>query len=512
MTAALACTTSFAGRTRSPFRVVVALAASAAIASACDPGGLSAPAARPALDRGGFDAMKVEICHLSEANAAIHSVSIAALPAHRRHGDYVTGLEVGDAVPPGDRIHFRRLTDALAEARAGRLERGELESAACRITIAVAAGIRPGSTSASSADPAFERFPFVIDVPDITVRGALRMQLDEVGRATGVSETGQATVFAPSPMLLIIGGTGGMSGSPEPIFSVNGHPDGSKGNGTILEGFVFQSGRTATDLLTGGFGIFAIRVRDLVVRGNKFETGLLSGVDLRASTALVEGNHLSGRGSSCDICLAGPGDYVARGNRIIFGGTPGILILPVAALGVLPPAEPYVLPATSLLTAVIENNEVRDHLRVPVGVGIRIGAVGVGVTTAPSNVISASTVTLRDNELVNNTFGIIIEAGFPRDGTMRRGDLDVTVTGNRISRSCQNDILVSLANSQTGLGIQNQPYLLGSTYTLVFGPEIPWESVWYANAAGFGNTLTVNGEVVPNGVRRAYAPTRVCTP
>ena len=58
-----------------------------------------------------------------------------------------------------------------------RIARGEQESAACRITIVVSAGTYPGSVAAST-DPAFERFPLIIDVPDITLQGAFDMQID----------------------------------------------------------------------------------------------------------------------------------------------------------------------------------------------------------------------------------------------------------------------------------------------------------------------------------------------
>jgi hypothetical protein len=231
-------------------------------------------------------------------------------------------------------------------------------------------------------------------------------------------------------------------------------------------------------------------------------------VDLRASTAVVERNHLAGVGSSCDFCLAGPGTYTVRDNRVIRGGIPGVLILPFSQVPVPPQVEPYPLPATAIVTTSVINNEVRDHRKKPVGVGLRIGAIGVDA----SNVAGTSNVTMTDNELVNNTFGIIVEAAFVRAGTLRRGDVTLSTSGNAISGSCQADLLVSLAQSQTALGIVNNPYLLNSTFALTLGGDISFDEAWYAHAAGQGNTLTVNGQIIANGVRRAFDPNKVCSP
>ena len=38
-----------------------------------------------------------------------------------------------------------------------------------------------------------------------------------------------------------------------------------------------------------------------------------------------------------------------------------------------------------------------------------------------------------DNDLVNNTFGIIVEAAFVRPATLRRGDITLSTSGNTIT-------------------------------------------------------------------------------
>ena len=449
----------------------------------------------------------ISVCHFSASLGTATDIPLADLAAHKSHGDYVTHLDVSGTAVTGDGMHFTRVTDAVAAARGIRVAHSELETAACRITIAVAKGVLPGSTPPST-DAAFERFPIVIDVPDITVKGALKMLLDADGRATGNGEGGDATIFAPSPAL-VVGAGGSQVSSSEPIFIVNAHPTGSRGDGAVIEGFVFRSGRDSTASVNGGQAVFSMRVRDLVIRGNKFETGLTEVVDLRASTAVVERNHLSGNANSCDICISGPGDYTVRDNRLMGpGGLPGILSTPTQVLPVPTVVEQYTLPASALVTASITNNEVRGHVSKPVGAGIRVGAMSLGA----QNVINASKVTITKNNLVGNTFGVIIDAAFPVAGSTLRGDIDVNMSGNTITRSCQNDLLVSFTRHQSGLGLTSPfpSYLRNSTYAFTLGSEISWDSAWVAHAPGFGNTLLVNGQTMANVNRTAYDPTRVC--
>ncbi len=447
----------------------------------------------------------VAACHFQGSAGVQTDIPLSDLATHRAHGDYVTQLLVAPGSASADSIHFGRLTDALLAVRAIRLSRGELTKANCRVIVDVASGTLASSVLASQ-DPAVERLPFVIDVPAVTVRGAFRMQVDGDGRATGVGSGGAATIIVPTPALLPPGGT---TAAAEPIFIVNGHPGGSRGDSTVIEGFVFQSGRDSTATVPGGQGVFTMRVENLVVRGNRFDGGFTEEVDLRASSATVERNYMVGRAASCSICLGGPGAFIVRDNRLVGpGGIPGILSTPVHILPVPAIVEQLVLPSSSLVTGVVVNNDVRGHLFKPVGAGIRVAAVGVG---AP-DVAGTSRFTITQNTLTGNTFGIILEGGWPVAGTGRRGDIEALVSGNTITQSCQNDVLVTLSRHATGLGQPNPfpSYLRNSLYTLTLGTETPWSSVWVAHPAGFGNALTVNGEVMDNITRTAYDAARVC--
>ncbi len=444
---------------------------------------------------------KVLMCHEPDQSALLIEVSAAARGAHENHGDYVARFVVDKASPAlGDGIHFARVGDAVAAARTVRIARDERETGACRITVAVAAGIYPGSTS-PNVDPDFELLPITLDVPDLTLQGAFEMQIDANGRATGESGNGASSTFDPSPPLAKFG-----MGSSEPIFMVDGNAGGFSAHGLIIEGFTFRSGHDGVDALIGGVGILVLRVHDLIVRDNRFEGGFSESIDLRAASASVNRNHLSGRGGGCDLCLAGPGNYEATNNRFLLGGTVGILVLPTVILPVPATVQQWVLPTTATVNALLVNNEVRNHQAVPVGVGFRIGAVGVGA----SNVAGTTRVVARDNLLADNRFGLIVEAGFQLVGTPRRGDVDLTLQNNTFANSCHSHVLVALSRHSTALGINAIPPLLNSNYTIALGGNIAWSDVWFNHPAGLGNTLTVDDAVIATGSHLAYDPAKVC--
>ncbi len=433
----------------------------------------------------------VAVCHLP-AGGRILEVATPALAGHLSHGDYIARLFVSHAAgQPSDGAHFGSIGDALAAARTGRLARGELLSAACRITIIVSADVYQGTAGPPS--DGLERFPLIVDVPDITLRGALEMGLDGAGRATGAGTGEGETTLTPAEPLPVI------AGASTPIIVANAHPGGSAGNGLTVEGFVFQSGHDpAVD--AGGQGVLSVRAAGLTIRGNRFEGGFTESVDLRASSGGVVRNHLAGTAGTCDICLAGPGRYRATGNRLLAGGIPGIVVSSPVGLAVPSGVEPLELPATAETWGYIRNNEVRDHQRTPVGTGIRLDAVGVG---AP-NVHGTIHAVVRDNALVNNRFGMIVHAAFPVANSDRKGDVDLRLGGNVFHQSCQTDLLVSLSRHTTALGLSNSPYLLNSTFTLALGGDVSWDQVWFSHPAGFGNTLVVDGQTIANGSRQFY--------
>jgi hypothetical protein len=463
--------------------------------------------AGPTLSTARFeqDARPITVCHRMEPLSISLRVPAPAVAAHLAHGDYIASLYVDpDAEAPSDGVHFASISDALDAARAGRIARGEREAAACRITIDIPAGTYMGSFE-PGASASRERLPLLVNVPDITLRGAFRMGLDGTGRATGEHlGDGPGTVLVPDRPIVFLPLS-------EALILVADNPAGFRGNGAIIEGFAFQSGHSAGS--EGGIGILALRVTGLVIQGDRFEHGLTSATDLRASSALLTNTYSEGLGLNCAHCLVGPGRFVASGNRIVDGALGGIYVGSAVAhlpfsLGANAGAEvePYVLPASASTDVVLINNQIMGHRRLPVGFAVRILGLGVSSAAVPQS----TRVALEDNEFTGNTFGLILDAGFPQAGALRKGDLDVTLRHNTISGSCQVNLLVAFTRHTGALGVTTNPYLQNSTFRLDLGGDLAWADAWYSHPGGNGNTLVVDGATIANGQQVAYDPAKVC--
>ena len=119
----------------------------------------------------------LSLCHRDANGTTVLEVSEPALSTHLGHGDYRTELRVDHGTPPTGwevGVRFNRISDAVQSARDTRIQNQENVAGACRITIEVARGTYTGTTD-PTGDPGLERFPLLIDVPDITLRGSMRM-------------------------------------------------------------------------------------------------------------------------------------------------------------------------------------------------------------------------------------------------------------------------------------------------------------------------------------------------
>jgi len=449
---------------------------------ACSEDSPTTPAADPAMaGQASAASDRISLCHRSGSGGDIIEVPPGEVAAHLRQGDYLTSLAVSHTSgKPDDATHFHRIGDALAAARDGRLSRGELRSAACRVTITVGPGVFHG-TGVPTGNRFLELYPLMVDVPDITLQGALVMQVNAIGRATGKNLAPLATSLALQPEA---------DGFAAPLIVANAHPSGSAGHGLTIEGFAFQSGNGR------GLAMLSMRVRRLVIEGNRFEAGFGVTLDLRATRALVARNKMSGT-VGCDMCLSGPGVYQVTGNRLVgeLAGHEGVIVAPVANLGVPAGVEPFVLPAFAAVSANIGNNEIRDHRLRTVSAAIRL--VGGG----PLDVSGSTDVTVHDNLLVNNMFGVILDAGFPAADTKLKGDIDLALRDNDIRRSCQTDLFMTFSRHATGLGVGEDAYLRNSTYRLTLNEDLRFSDAWFDNPPGLGNTLIVDGAVIGHRTR-----------
>jgi hypothetical protein len=440
-----------------PGSLVALLTLGGLAACASDTPTAPAEAVAPA-DQASGTADRVSLCHYPTALAVSHTSS-----------------------KPDDDTHFHRIGDALAAARAGRLARGELRSAACRITITVGPGVFHGR-GVPTGKQFLEFYPLMVDVPDITLQGALVMEVKD-GRATGKNLALLATTLALEPEA---------DGFAAPLIVANAHPGGSAGHGLTVEGFQFESG------LGRGLAVLSLRVRRLVIQGNRFEPGFSVTLDLRATHALVARNQEKGT-IGCDMCLAGPGAYEVTGNRLLGISTgEGIFVVPAAGLPVPPGVEPFVLPAFAAVSADVGNNEVRDHRSRPISAAIRLAG-----SSAPE-VRGSVHVTAHDNLLVNNMFGVILDGGRPEFSTKPTADMDLTLGHNVFRRSCQTNLFMTFAGPETGLGLEDGAYLLNSTYRLTLGGNPPFSDAWFDNPPGLGNALIVDGSVIAHRTRQFF--------
>ena len=187
---------------------------------------------------------------------------------------------------PNDGAHFRRIGDALAAARAGRLARSERRTAACRITITVAAGNFRG-TSGDATGRDLEHFPLVVDVPDLTLRGAMVMQLDAKGRATGGAVDQVIDLALPDRA----------AGEPRrSCRSFSPTVTRAARRATASRSRASSCGPGGATWARARYAVLGVRVRRLVIRGNRIEPGFDVPLDLRETSASIERNHISGTG------------------------------------------------------------------------------------------------------------------------------------------------------------------------------------------------------------------------
>ena len=445
----------------------------------------------------------LSVCHVAGATGTLIALPTSQLIEHRAHGDYIARLTVRKtSALNGDGIHFARITDAVASARAVRMLNSETSTAKCRITIAVGPGVFTGSVS-DTVNSSFEALPITIDVPDITLIGSLVMPIDGDGRAIGTQNADAASTLIASPGLISIKTGNALDKYAEPLIVVNGHPNGPRGDGAVIEGFILKSGNEAASAVVGGNAVWAMRAKGLIVRGNQIEAGFSEPVEMRASVGTIERNILTGKSGSCALCIFGPGEYQVTANRQVGQtGRLGVLVFPTIFTAVPPNVEQLVLGATAAVSATVTNNSLRDHQEVPFGIGVRVAAIGPG---AP-DVIGTAKVVVRDNDLSANRFAVVAEGGFLVANTTLRGSIDLTLKNNILSGSCQAGLLIAFNGQSTAMGLQSGASTRNSTYSITLGDDIKWSDVWYSHPVGTGNTLMVDGQPVPNGSRAAYDP------
>ena len=482
---------------RQRFTPTIAVILSAILLQACVRDATQSPTAPEGASRSA-GMSTVSVCHIAGTGRGdVIDVANAALPAHVGHGDYVAELFVDHAFTGGDGVHYPRISDAIEAVRSVRFAHDELRAAACRITIEVLPGTYVGSFD-DSGDATTERFPLFIDVPRVSLIGALVMPLDAAGRATGAGSSVASSVLRPDRQLP----------AASAMLMLVGNPQGSAADSAIVRGFQFESvGSTGAQATGAGMGM--LRVTDVVITGNDFSAPLSTAVDSRESSVRASANYVKGMGTACGFCFAGPGSVTVVGNRLLDGDNVGVFFVAYTVQPDFPlgnhagmdwHVDDLVPPTSATLLATAINNDVSNHTHNQNGVATGFRVIAHSKSTAA--VAQSAKVTLDGNSSHHNSFGLIIDAGFPAGGVS--GNVDVTLRRNSLYNNCQHNVLVSFARHTQTLGTSTGTgYLRNSTYHLDF-EDTPWADAWYDHQAGLGNTLVVDGEVPPT-----VAPARV---
>ncbi len=411
----------------------------------------------------------------------------------------------------GTRRHpFKRITDALTKVRDIRSQDDDLESAKKKIVIDVGPGVYTGSYDEATlnANPDFEVLPLLVNMPNIEIRGSSQI-IPEDGLPSGSVVNGTETRVQANPPL----------GPNQLVMLVVPTSDGMAGNQVTFEGIVFEGNRPPP----GGIGNTVVfdRVADFDFHGNIVRGGGNVGLFAIASTGQITANYITGNG--CGACITAA-TVSFTGNRSVGNGAAGLLVngaaeeLPhdLGRYGGMFAVRPF--RDTIFDTAVVEvsGNDLSNTNRSPLfSTGFRCFTFG---PTRPLDQPSANVVVnVHGNTIKNNSFGVVIDAGFPRrlrpDGTPTvplQGTFRGNFENNDVSDNIQTPALITFTRNTAALvpsELNRFKYLHDSTFELTYtGGQL--DGYWFDHpfvdpfdGTVLNNTLTVNGVTIPPPAR-----------
>jgi hypothetical protein len=357
----------------------------------------------------------------------------AAAPADRT--SHVTSCGRGLVLTVGSNREYPRITDALAAARRLRLAAGELERARTPVCIDVAAGTYVGSFDPAvlGANPGYEALPLVLDVPNVSVRGVTELVLDERNRPLRVGANVTRLVADPPA-----------ADNMQPYFLVapTERQRGlsivrSRGNRATIEGFVLDfavcgagGGRCAEGgrceprddcrFTQRGTGIWTHGIDDYLLRGN-VAIGGGYGVQHSFSSGRTIRNLLM-HNALVGIVYRGPArtNALVRENTSTHNSLGGMAVacsagnFPLPALDHEPGVAVVPGPVDGSLHATqveLDTNDFSHHTGAQdFSFGLRILMFGPQPLTPDR---TTCRVTAQRNRMIDTTFGIVNDAGFP---------------------------------------------------------------------------------------------------
>jgi len=344
--------------------------------------------------------------------------------------------------------------------------------------------------------------PILIDVP-LELRGSNAMEEDDFGWPTGVVWPGTETLVKAVP---------GLTANTENMIRV------------IADHVTIAN--LSLDANTSNLvGIqLALRgAQDFTVSGNRVAGQSFIGINPKASSGKIIGNYITNVG--CGTCIgAGNASFPAKvlfsGNRSVANSFAGVELF--AASNSDAGTAGDVL--DSLSVTVSENDLSNNSAIAGFSSGIRFGVIRRDPPDPTGQSSGTMTAVISDNNIMNNWFGVSIDAGFPYrtfQGTpdLRQftGSLDLGFEGNQASGNVQSAIITFERNTATLHPVQMDPskrptsykYLQSASYNVRYddgsldGYWVDHPVVDPIDRRILNNHLIVNGLEIPPPVRTA---------
>jgi len=383
---------------------------------------------------------------------------------------------------------FTTIQAAIAQARIDRFSPGFSPNET--IVIHVAAGLY------------VKKLPLILDVPNLRLEGETILTTDGNGLPIGFVDPTETRLIAQPPLAGV-----------QTILLIGPTTSNLTGNGVTVQGLVLDAGNGG--LVVDGRDVTVDRVSRFSIRRNVLTGSAGLGVDARASSGVIEENFIAGVG--CGGCLSAgnqraPASYSFLRNRSFNNAFVGVLVLGSSYDGVQNQALLPVAPGTTFdsVTAVISGNDLSDNNHDPnFSAGIRLFAIIPPIPAAQS--AGNLTVSVSNNTITNNAFGVTIDAGFPfrADPRLWTASFRTTFSGNIISGSKKAQALITFTRNTTAISPpelkKGFKYLQDSTIT-ISDPGGDLNGYWLDHPAIdpidgrlLNNRLKVNGVTIPNG-------------
>ena len=347
-----------------------------------------------------------------------------------------------------------------------------------------------------------EKLPLILDVPNLRLEGETTLTTDGNGLPIGFVDSTETRLIA-QPALAGV----------QTILLIGPTSSDLTGIGITVQGLVLDAGNGGSAL--DGRDITVDRVSRFSIQRNVLTGSAFIAVDGRASSGVIEENLIMGVG--CGSCISAgnqdaPANYSFLRNRSVENVFGGVLVAGSSYDGVHNPALLPVAPGTTFdsVAAVISGNDLSDNNHDPnLSFGIRLFAIDSGIPAAQS--AGNLTVSVTNNTITNNSFGVVIDAGFPfrADQRLWTASFRTTFSGNTISGSNRAQALITFTRNSAAIfpaelktGFK---YLQDSTFT-ISDPGGDLNGYWFDHPSMdpidgrfLNNTLRVNGVTIPNG-------------